>query len=480
MRLQIERSRWWRGALAAGAVLAALLAACGGDGGDVTPTPPGARSTVFPVPPGMATVTPLPPPERTSYRFLYSEFGMDEDIIWSIDAADPSDRVEVAKVPHKPGSAVVAALSPDGKKIAYNAMPELGSDSTRDAETYILDLESEETRLVAEGVDLLAVPRWSPDGGLLFLRRNLEEEVTVILVDVSQPDDEDEDGEQEGDGEEEKPPPIRTVLRQHVSDVLVYVPLGFDAEEATMYFIQVQGGTERGTYLGRYAPATGEAVATATAEAEATATATAEALATATGGTPTPTPTPAPTPTPTPVASPTPTPRPVLTGSVFLFLSDQTAQDYSLSPDSSRVVFLVPSLVGGEFVFRTLVADIKTEQVSPLTAEGLPAGQHLRPLWHPDGDKVSVGRLPAGPNAGRIALVPLDGGEVTFLPPPHKGFDIPLSWSPDGKFLAVKSFLGESLANSGPERLVFVAQGGQRLPAPEGAETRPVGWLEAE
>ena len=399
---------------------------------------------------------------------------MEEDTIWSIDPADPSDRVEVAKAPHKPGSAVAPALSPDGKKIAYNAMPELGIDSSRDAETYILDLESDETALVAQGVDLLTVPRWAPDGGLLFLRRNLEEEVTVILVELSKPD-EHEDAKPE---EEEKPPPIRTVLRQHVSDVLIYVPLGFDAEEATMYFIQVQGGTEGGTYLGRYAPATGEAVATATAEAEATATAealvtaTAEARATAIGGTPTP--------TPTPVASPTPTPRPALTGSVFLFLSDQIAYDYSLSPDFSRLVFLVPSLVEGEFVFRTHIADIKTEQVSPLIAEGLPAGQHLRPLWHPDGDKVSVGQLPAGPNAGRVALVPLDGGEVTFLPPPDKGFDIPLSWSPDGKFLAVKSFPGESLANSGPERLVFVAQGGQRLPAPEGAETQPVGWVGAE
>jgi hypothetical protein len=107
----------------------------------------------------------------------------------------------------------------------------------------------------------------------------------------------------------------------------------------------------------------------------------------------------------------------------------------------------------------------------------MPAGQHLRPLWHPDGKRVSVGHLPEGPNAGRIALIPLSGGEVTFLPPPDKGFDVPLSWSPDGKFLAVKSFPGESLVNSGPERLVFVAKGGQRLPAPEGAETQPVGWL---
>ncbi len=585
----MQRRRWWRQAMAAGALLTVLLAACGRDGADVTPSPTAAPSTPTAILPGTATATPLPSPELTPYRFLYSEFGTEEDIIWRINPADPSDRVEVAKVPHKSGSAVVAALSPDGKKIAYNAMPEAGIDSSRDAETHILDLKSKETTLVAEGVDLQTVPHWSPDGGLLFLRRNLEDETTIILVQLFKSDDEhdgEEDEQQqsvvitltgsdadtcelifetadpvngtlseitdnpcvagspntdsatvtftsepgvcgpaqgsftyttndgsatsapatvtvdipcvdvgteeaeegeEGEEGEEKPPPIRTVLRQHVSDVRIYELLGFDAKEATMYFVQVEGGTQGGTSLGRYAPATGEAVATATAEAEATATAeaeitataeaaataTAEAEATAAGGSPTPTPTPTPTPSPIP----TPTPSPVLTGSVFLLLSDQTALDYSLSPDSSRVVFLVPSLVEGKFVFRTHIADIKTEQVSPLSAEGLPGGRHLHPLWHPDGDKVSVGQLPAGPNPGRVALVPLDGGKVTSLTPPDKGFDVPLSWSPDGKFLAVKSFPGDSLVNSGPERLVFLAQGGRRLPAPKGAETRPVGWL---
>src|SRR3972149_8880814 len=263
--MRVQRRRWWRHALAVGALLAALLSAWGGAGADSTPTPSPTPPTGSPGPPGPATVTPLPPPEPTAYRFLYSEFGMEEDTIWSIDPADPSDRVEVAKVPHKSGSAVVPALSPGGQKIAYNTMPESGVDDTRDAETYILDLKSGKTTLVAQGVDLLTVPRWAPDGGLLFLRRNGEEDVTDILVQLFKPEDEDEGGEQPE--EEEKPPPIRTVLRQHVSDVLVYVPLGFDAKKATMYFIQVQGGTERGTYLGRYAPATGKAVATATAEA---------------------------------------------------------------------------------------------------------------------------------------------------------------------------------------------------------------------
>ncbi len=448
MRLQLnERNLRVAAPILVGAVtlIVGVFAACGGGGPAGTPTPSPSPSAVLSPSPEVPTSTPLPPLEPSSYRFLYSEFGVEEDLIWSIDPADPSDRVQLAVVPHGADRGIKPALSPDGKKIAYNAMPDDGLRPGTDAEARILDLESGETSVVAEGVDLRTVPRWSPDGGLLFLRRNLGEDVTVILVDLREPED------------EEKPPPIRTVLRQHESDVQTYTPLGFDPDEATLYFTQLQGGTELGSYLGRYAPATGEAVATATAIAEATATASA--------GTPAPTPTPPPTP-------------PALSGDVFLFLSDQIARDLALSPDASRVAFLVQGLVEGRFVFQVHIADITAKQVSPLdVVEGLAAGDQLSPIWHPDGDKVSFGQLPSGADPGRVASVSLPGGEVSFLPPPEQGFDQPLSWSPDGKFLAVTSFPGDSLGNPGLPRLVFVSPAGQRPAAPEGAEFEPVGWV---
>jgi len=435
-------------AASAVAVVALVSTACGGSGGQATPSPsPQNGSPVS----GTPTATPQPPLEPTSYRFLYSEFGAEADIIWSIKPDDPADRVQVASVPHKMGWAITPALSPDGKKIAYNAMTGDGLFPNTDAVTYVIDRASGKSELVAEGVDLLTTPRWSPDGGLLFLRRNVDEDVTVILVDLREPE---ENGEPAA--EQDQPPPVRTVLRRHESDVLSYIPLGFDAGSATMYFVQVQGGTESGSYLGRYGPATGEAVATATAIADATATA-------------------APA-TPTPIPSPSPLP-----GDVFLVLSDQIARDYALSPDATRVAFLVPGLVEGQFVSRTYVADITSKGVSALPSPaGLTLGDQLSPAWHPDGKSVAIGQLPGGGEPGRVAVVPLDGGKPLFLPPPDKGFDQPLSWSPDGKFLAVASFTGESLGNPGPSRLVFVSVNGQRPAAPEGAEIRAVGWLAAE
>jgi len=441
--------------LAAAAVVAAALLsyACGGSGGQATPSP--SPQTASPVS-GTATATPQPPLEPTSYRFLYSEFGADADVIWSIKPDDPADRVKVASVPHKTGWAITPALSPEGNKIAYTVMPDEALSSDTDADAYILDIASGKPELVAKRVDLLTLPRWSPDGGLLFLRRNTGEDVTVILVDLREP--EETGTPVAGD----QPPPVRTVLRHHVSDVLSYIPLGFDDKIATMYFVQIQGGTEGGSYLGRYAPATGVAVATATAIADVTATAVAV------------------TP-PVVTPAPSPSPSPVLPGDVFLVLSDQIARDYALSPDAARVAFLVPGLVQGQFVSRTYIADIKSEDVSALPSPaGLAPGDQLSPAWHPDGKRIAVGQLPSGSEAGRVAVVPLDGAKPLFLPQPDNGFDQPLSWSPDGKFLAVTSFSGGSLANPGSARLVFISVNGQRPAAPEGAEIRPVGWLPAE
>ena len=350
------------------------------------------------------------------------------------------------------GRAITPALSPDGKKIAYTVMPDEALSSGTDAEAYVLDIKSAKPELVAKGADLLTVPRWSPDGALLFLRSNVGEDVTLILVDLREP----EEGATPAAAEDE-PPPVRTVLRQHVSDVFSYIPLGFDAKSAMMYFVQIQGGTESGSYLGRYGPASGEAIATATAIADATATAAAA--------------------TPTPA----PSPNAPLTGDVFLVLSDQIARDYALSPDATRIAFLVPGLVQGQFVSRTYMADIKSKEISALPSPaGLALGDQLSPIWHPDGKMLAIGQLPAGGEPGRVAVVALGGGQPLFLPSPDKGFDQPLSWSPDGKFLAVTSFSGESLGNPGSARLVFVSVNGQRPAAPEGADIRPVGWLAPE
>src|SRR3970040_785974 len=115
MRVQLTGLRLSLAASAV-AVVALVSTACGGSGGQATPSPsPQNGSPVS----GTPTATPQPPLEPTSYRFLYSEFGAEADIIWSIKPDDPTDRVQVASVPHKTGWAITPALSPRRKEIGY-------------------------------------------------------------------------------------------------------------------------------------------------------------------------------------------------------------------------------------------------------------------------------------------------------------------------------------------------------------------------
>jgi hypothetical protein len=444
-----------------------LLAACGGeDSAAPTPTGPTPDATVT-LPPFDTTITPTPLPPETAYRLIYREFGIEEDTIWKVLPSNPSDREQLAVIPHRSDWGIVPSLSPDGKRLAYVTFPENAIDRNSQAEAYVLDFDDGETRLVAEGVDLQFRPLWTPDLGLFYLRRivQIEQDVRVLQVLVPPADEEEEEnengdpeptagGEGEGqDGEEEEPEP-RAILQADISDILTFIPLGFADDDETMYFVQVQGGTGGGTLLGSYAPATFQAVATATAEAQATATAVVPTLA--------------------PPISPSP-----LT-SFLVQLSDQIARDYHLSPDSTKLVFLAQEFAEGRIINRAFIADLVGRTVDPLPAEGLMGGDILRPLWHPGGSSITVGTLPSGAGPAPVALVPLDGEPPSFLPGPEIGFDIPLSWAPDGSYLAVASSESSSLVDPGKRLLVLVAPTGHRLIVAEGPDVEVVGWVTDE
>ena len=68
-------------------------------------------------------------------------------------------------------------------------------------------------------------------------------------------------------------------------------------------------------------------------------------------------------------------------------------------------------------------------------------------------------------------------GQPSQLPPPEKGFDLPQGWSPDGKYLAVRSFSGTSIANPGSSQLVMVSPAsGSRFVVASG-EVEVIGWV---
>lgn len=135
-------------------------------------------------------------------------------------------------------------------------------------------------------------------------------------------------------------------------------------------------------------------------------------------------------------------------------------------------------MLGGVFGSRTFIADLLLPSVGSLPGRGLDGTDQFSPAWLPDSSAVAIGRLPVeGQSAGAV-IVDVAEGQLSQLPPPEKGFDSPRSWSPDGKYLAVRSFSGTSVANHGSSQLVMVsrASGGRFVVA--SGEVEVIGWVQ--
>lgn len=451
------------------ALIAALITACGGDDGSATPSATPTPSEGVRSPIGDSTVTVTPPPPPSEYRLVYSEFGNEADTIWLVNPVNPSEREEVVTIPHRATFGINPSLSPDGRFLAYLSQPETAPADPflSRADLIILDLTSGYTERVLENVDIAITPLWAPDGRLLYVRQKAGSNpfsADIIITQITIPDP-PPPGETPSPSPTPSPTPtgspgpaptpfdpVKEILRENVGRVLSFIPVGFADDDESLYFVQIAGGTGGQTVLGAYAPATTESIATATAMIEATATVVAGQ---------------SPTPSPDPEAPPTPSPTP--RARFVMALSDQQIRGFGLSPDKSRFSFLAPAFVEGDVLERTLIADLVAKVVAPLPMDGLPAGSQLGPVWHPGGQRLAVG---FNGSPGAVALVPITGGSLTFLPAPASGFDEPLSWSPDGGFLAVLHH-----DDSGRGRLDLVAPTGQRGTVQEGPDFRILGWF---
>jgi dipeptidyl aminopeptidase/acylaminoacyl peptidase len=97
-------------------------------------------------------------------RFVFAERSEGSTTIWSARPAEPADRQVLARLKHHPDWGIRAALSPDGRTLAYTFMPPDGRDPDRDAALMLLDLTQRRSRLLTTGVDLRTTPLWiGPD-----------------------------------------------------------------------------------------------------------------------------------------------------------------------------------------------------------------------------------------------------------------------------------------------------------------------------
>lgn len=167
---------------------------------------------------------------------------------------------------------------------------------------------------------------------------------------------------------------------------------------------------------------------------------------------------------------------------LLLHASDQIARDWRLSPDGGAIAFLAPELRAERVVHRLAVVRLEGAETRPVpgVTDGQAAVDQLAPVWTPAGDAVTVGREAAPGTSAAAVTLPLGGGASTALAAPARGFDAPLGWSPDGRFLAARSFDGTTVQAPGRETTVVIAVGGQRRTVPGATDLIVFGWTSGE
>lgn len=165
--------------------------------------------------------------------------------------------------------------------------------------------------------------------------------------------------------------------------------------------------------------------------------------------------------------------------------SDHAARDWRLSPDGAALAYLAPEVSAERVVHRARVVGVRADgegRAPPPDAPGAVLASQFSPVWTPGGDGLTVG-VEAFPDARAAAVtIALGGGDASgggaALPAPERGFDAPLGWSPDGRWLATRSFDGRDASEPGRETLVVISpDDGARAAIEADAELIWIGWL---
>jgi len=155
--------------------------------------------------------------------------------------------------------------------------------------------------------------------------------------------------------------------------------------------------------------------------------------------------------------------------------SDQIARDWRLAPDGSAVSYLAPEARGERIVHRAYVIGLGDEERA-LPDTGSPTGEQYGPTWTPDSRALTVGQEAETETAAPATVLSLAGDDPIALAPPEQGFDVPALWSPDGQYLAARTFSGVNSMDAGAESAVVIGADGNRYPVTAATEVILIGW----
>ncbi|MDP9237876.1 MAG: hypothetical protein M3P30_10875 [Chloroflexota bacterium] len=117
--------------------------------------------------------TPFQQVQGHGQKLLISEFGDSADTIVAVDPSDVTQRTTIATIDHAAGYGVFPVLAPDGKAIAYTALPSDLPKPAPDSPALAAFVSTDgKATILADDVDLLVPPVWSPDSQSFVVRKN--------------------------------------------------------------------------------------------------------------------------------------------------------------------------------------------------------------------------------------------------------------------------------------------------------------------
>ena len=322
-----------------------------------------------------------------------------ETLFWQRLPEDPAPR-ELARIQHEPGFLPRAAVSPDGRRLAYTWLPEGSRDNGPSARLDLLDLTSGAGAQLAAEVDLRGAPLWSRDSSAVLFRRTYRRDDAASRVEFHA-------------RVIDRPGGTQAVL---VEEANTLVPLLWSPEGGLLYGRWGTGVDLRRSEPGAAAPRT------------------------------------------------------------LARLSTGPAHNLSLSPDGRSVAYtrpLGPSEPGQHGLF---LVSLATGTVSQRWSE---ASDSLNPVWQPDVQALTIAtRSPPG------ALVNVPRADDLFGGPPQTvqawqpgRLEVPVAWSPDGRWLFIRSLQGtRSSALTGEELVLVNAASGVREAIRHAGYTTFIGW----